>query len=46
VESPEQKKQFVVLVLKKRPTEALFSTIKSLLFCDDLKRQAGIAPNN
>jgi hypothetical protein len=31
MESPEQKKQ-VFLVLKKRPTEALFKTIEILLF--------------
>jgi hypothetical protein len=31
MESPEQKK-YVFLVLKKRPTEALFKTIEILLF--------------
>ena len=31
MESPEQKKQ-VFLVVKKRPTEALFTTIEILLF--------------
>jgi hypothetical protein len=46
VESPEQKKHFVFLVLKKRPKEALFRTLEILLFCEDLKREAGIAPEN
>ena len=45
MESLEQKK-LPFLVLKKRPTEALFKAIEMELFCEDLECIAGLASNN